>query len=604
MSGGASRGPLPRVIALWIPDWPVRALALEFAEQRRTPPSPDASIALLAKNRVAACSPAARESGVRIGLREREAQVRCPGLELHAHDPAVDERHFRGVLSAIERIVPGVEPVRPGLCLMRARGPARYFGGETEAAAEILGAMERFGIAEARIGIACGRFAAEQAARASSSDPHVAAPSRGARIVGADLTSAFLGGLPVERACDERLSEVLRGLGIRTLGALTALPEAAVAERFGPAGVTAHRLASGAEPGPAPAADVSPRTPPPELADRVEFDPPIDGADTLAFACSSFADRFSQRILAQGLVCTDIRIELVDDIGARHERQWTHPRHFTGPDVLNRIRWQTAALPPAPERTGSGISRVELTPIRTARAADHEPGLWSDEADARVHHHLGRVQSLIGPEGVVTLELCGGRMLAERTRAVPWGSRAQGSRAQGSRAQSSRADASSVRSTRMPDGPWPGALPPPLPTTVFTPPIPASLLGIRASGLRASGLRPNEPRAVGSRTGASHAGSTEGGGAEGGGTAGRTAGATAVRIDDDGLLAAEPRMLSVREVLPRGEAVASWSAPWPLRERWWTKRPARFRLQVVLRNGDAWLLVHQRGSWFAEGRYD
>ncbi|WP_449278623.1 DNA polymerase Y family protein [Leucobacter sp. GX24907] len=552
-----SGSPPPRVIALWVPDWPIRARIMELVEQKLTPPPPDRPVALLSKNRVTVCSAAARAAGVRVGLREREAQVRCPDLELHPHAPATDERHFQGVLTAIEQIIPGVEPVRPGLCLMRARGPARYFGSEAAAAEEVLRTLDNIDIPEARVGIACGRFAAEHSARSPSSMPHIDTPFPNVHIVPEESTAAFLHGLPVERACDERLSEVLRSLGIHTLGALAALPAPAIAERFGPPGVAAHRLASGADPGPSSDPEVSPRTPPVELSDQIEFDPPIDGADTLAFACSSFADRFSQRVLQQGRVCTDIRIELVDDIGVRHERQWTHPRHFTGSDVLNRIRWQTAALPSAPERTGSGIVRVSLAPIRTARAADHEPGLWNDEADARVHHHLGRVQSLLGPEGVVSIELTGGRMLAERTRTVPWGSRA-GAPGSGAGAPGSRAGAPGRSGPSMPSGSWPGALPPPLPSTVFDPPRPVEL---------------------------------------------RDATGNTVGIDDDELLSTAPAMLHLRDVQDGGP-VSMWSAPWPLRERWWTRRPHRFRLQIVLHDGEAWLLVHQRGSWFAEGRYD
>ena len=45
---------------------------------------------------------AARAEGVRTGLREREAQSRCPTLVVHAHQPEVDERRFAPVAAALD----------------------------------------------------------------------------------------------------------------------------------------------------------------------------------------------------------------------------------------------------------------------------------------------------------------------------------------------------------------------------------------------------------------------------------------------------------------------------------------------------------------------
>ena len=51
-----------------------------------------------------------------------------------------------------------MQPVRPGTCVLRARGPARYYGGEEQAAAELLRCLEGLGHPAARIGIADGLF--------------------------------------------------------------------------------------------------------------------------------------------------------------------------------------------------------------------------------------------------------------------------------------------------------------------------------------------------------------------------------------------------------------------------------------------------------------
>ncbi|MBK0420368.1 DNA polymerase Y family protein [Leucobacter sp. CSA1] len=560
MTGGTQR-----VLVLWIPDWPIHAHRLEQEERREQPEQPErarqsaqptrpsdehggreapAPVALIAQHRVVACSAPARARGVRIGIREREAQLRCPEIALLPHDPEVDERRFAPVLSAVEGLVPGIDPIRPGLCAMRARGPARYYGGEPAAAEAVLGLAADLGFAEARAGLADGRFAAEQAARAQSADPGVQAPTESVRIVASEDTARFLSALPISRAAPRELCDVLTGLGIHTLGAFAAIPEDAVRQRFGTPGLEIHRTASARSTAGDPSAAVRPRPPARELAAHLSFEPPLDGADQLAFACSALAEQFVSGLREEALICTEIRIELTDDIGIRHERSWAHPQHFTGADVVNRVRWQAASLPRSAERGGAGIARVLLAPARTDRAAAHEPGLWSSDADERVHHHLSRVQSMLGHEGVVVAELSGGRLAADRQRFVPWGTTPAG----GARHRPRRSDRS---------GPWPGHLPAPSPSTVFPSPVGAALL--------------------------------DGGGAS-------------VGIDDEDRLTAPPARLSV-STTPALAAVVGWSRPWPIRERWWEEEPERFRLQVQLEDGDAWLLLHRSGRWFAEGRY-
>nr|WP_243752006.1 DNA polymerase Y family protein [Leucobacter weissii] len=500
---------------------------------------------MIADHRVAACNEAARVEGVRIGLRLREAQSRCPSLATHPHDPAVDEHRFAPVLAALERLVPHLEPLRPGLCAMRARGPARYYGDEATAAGAILGLAERLGFHEATIGIADGRFAAEQAARAEPGAPGLENPRPGVRIARAGGSAAFLGPLPVDRAAGHDLAAVLHGLGIRTLGALAALPEAAIRERFGAEGVAAHRRATGL--GAPHRPEILPRAPAREFASELAFEPPIDGSEQLAFACVSLAEEFIDGLADARLVSTALRIELTDDTDARYEHVWFHPRHFTAADAVNRIRWQADAMPRDVERGGAGITRVRLAPAHADRASAHEPGLWDSGPDERVHHHLSRAQGRLGHAAVGTMQLVGGRLLADRQRFVPWGTTAGTSRRGARRAAHARAP-----------GPWPGAVPAPAPIRVFAKPLPVELLD--GAGQR-------------------------------------------VRIDEDDLLAADPaRFRPERDSSAR--AVRAWSLPWAVRERAWAGTPPRFRLQVQLESSEAWLLFHEADRWFAEGRYD
>ena len=68
----------PRTLVVWVPDWPIVALARDGDE----PWDVSLPIAIFAKGAVVACSPAARAEGVRRGQRRRDAQARCPHLEV------------------------------------------------------------------------------------------------------------------------------------------------------------------------------------------------------------------------------------------------------------------------------------------------------------------------------------------------------------------------------------------------------------------------------------------------------------------------------------------------------------------------------------------
>ncbi|WP_431277084.1 DNA polymerase Y family protein [Leifsonia poae] len=381
--------------------------------------------------------------GVKRGLRIREAQARCTTLLVFPYDPVQDARTFEPVLAAIEEITPGVQLVRPGTCVLRARGPARYYGGEERAAAELLRCLEGLGVPDARIGIADGPFAAEQAARSTGADR--------VRIISPGDSPAFLAPLPVAMLGRDELTPLFRRLGIHRLGDLAALDRTDVRERFGELGAHCHTLASGLD-----GAAVVPRTPPKQLDRVIEFEPPLDRVDQVTFAFRATAETFIAGLTKAGLVCTSLRIEVTDERGRMSERTWLHPRLFSAPDVVDRVRWQLQGSGAIDSGLGSPIMRVLVAPEAVDDIGHHEDGLWGGGADERIHHGLSRVQSMLGHDAVLTATIGGGRALSERQVLVPWGDRAVG--------------------VAKAEQPWPGSLPAPAPATVFEEPLPVTVL--------------------------------------------------------------------------------------------------------------------------------
>ncbi|KAA1031149.1 DNA polymerase Y family protein, partial [Pseudonocardia sp. EV170527-09] len=401
--GGGRAEPDPRVLAVWSPDWPVTAAA------RAAHVPADRPAAVLHANRVLACSATARRHGVRRGLRRREAQARCPDLVVLAPDQGRDARLFEPVVAAVEALAPGVEVVRPGLLVLPARGPVGWFGGERAAVERLIDQVALHAGTECQIGVADGMFAAELAARRGRGVP----PGRSAEFL-APLEVAELDRDPdVDRAA---LVDLLRRLGLRSLGAFASLSEADVASRFGADAVAAHRLARGRDPRP-PAR----RVPPEELAAAVELDPPVDRVDAAAFAARALATRVHTALAGHGLACTRLGVHARTESGEELLRVWRCAEPLTPSGTVDRVRWQ---LDSWLGRGGSGtLVALRLTPEDTVVAGALQRGLWGDvgEGDERAGRALVRVQALLGPEAVFTAVPTGGRDPGERVRLVRWG---------------------------------------------------------------------------------------------------------------------------------------------------------------------------------------
>ncbi|MFD4204713.1 DNA polymerase Y family protein [Micromonospora tulbaghiae] len=592
-----------RTLLLWCPDWPV--LAAEIVDGV---PATDPVVVLHA-NRVIACSERARAEGIRRGLRRREAQGRCPHLTVVDHDPGRDVRAFEPVVAAVEEVVAGVEVIRPGACATAARGPSRYLGGEEAAAERIVEHVAQSCAVESQVGIADGVFAAGLAAREG-------------RIVAPGGTREFLAARPVEALGRPALADLLRRLGVRTLGDFAALPAGDVLARFGFDGALAHRLAGGRDDRP-----LAVRQPPADLTVTADYDEPIDRVDAAAFAARTLAERLHERLAGYGLACTRLGIEAVTAHGQELHRVWRHDGLLTAAAIADRVRWQLDGWLSGsngrggtrPARPTAGIVRLRLVPDGVLAQAGLQPGLWGEtgEERERAHRALSRVQGILGPEAVVTAVLGGGRSPADQVRLVPWGDE------------------------RVPARPGPQPLPPAPPAAV--PPVPAgSVSGVAASrpvptgsaAAPASGVTPSRP-AVGAAPGAASAPVV----VPPEGRAGRRAGrgraapeppwpgripppSPAVVLPtplpaDVRDAAGEPVVVSARLAVSAAPArltvgagcpaeITGWAGPWPVDERWWAPAEARrrARFQVCLADGAALLLAVEGGQWLVEAIYD
>jgi len=191
-------------------------------------------------------SGAAEGRGVSRGMALGEALARCPDLVLLPPDPVAVAEAWESTICALESIGAAVEPARPGLAYFEAGALRGLHGTDAGTIAAIRrafppGQAARSSGWRARLGGGPTRFCALAAALAVRSRRPLTLEEKGARRWLARQPVGLLG----FRAETEALLEPLARLGVRTLGELRELGRAALADRFGAAGVLAHRLACG-----------------------------------------------------------------------------------------------------------------------------------------------------------------------------------------------------------------------------------------------------------------------------------------------------------------------------------------------------------------------
>ncbi|WP_454294941.1 DNA polymerase Y family protein [Salana multivorans] len=549
----------PRLGVLWVPDWPVVAASTE----RRIPVDQPAAVHDNAA--VLAASAPARRAGVRRGMRRRSAQELCPDLVLVPADTARDVRAFEPVVQAVEHVVADVEVVRPGMILFAASGPTRYLGSEERVGEELVGIIADEVGAECQVGMAEGYLAAVLAAREGIIVP----PGTSAEfLAGRDVRSLLHAATTREAsAAWADLVDLLRRLGLRRLGDVAALRTSDVAARFADLGLQAHRLARGLD-----ARRPSIHRPDPDITVSADLDPPAARIDTAAFVARRLAEDLHTRLLRRGAVCARLAVTARTTTGGELARTWRIEGALTAGELTDRVRWQLegwlsgrSGRPPA-----APLSHLELFAQEVSPAGAAQEGLWGRRTRGEVQaaRAATRVQGMLGPGRVLVPVPEGGRTPRDRVRLVAWGDDATPQR---------RADA-----------PWPGAVPPPLPTVL-----------------------PITPPAV-------HLVEAGGGG---------------VVVDDRGLVSTPPTELLV----PRGEGLAwlvpgrhrvlAWAGPWPMVQRWWTPdggvRGAWLQVQVQVEIDDdaatpgpapheglqgpgsgVALLFYRDGAWWVEGVVD
>lgn len=351
---------------------------------------------------VLAVNTPAAEGGVRVGMTVSAAESACTGLLTLEDDPARTTAALHTLADALFAFGPVVATaVRLSSGEKIAFGDAVFVDvtrvhGVSVTVSSLVGAARSVGLV-ARAGLAGAPWAAlVLASEPSLSDAERACTSAG---VGREA-AAPLARLPLASA---RLPDVahtaLDMIGIRTIGALLALPVAGLERRFGGAtGHIARALAGRAR------IELVPFVPDEAIVESMRIDEgSADDLQALGFRVKAVVDRAARRLVGRGLGAEALALTV--DIApffdgpntrpSQHlvELELGHP-HQDGALLRELLGDRLAALPPPGPVTG-----LRLLVVRASPVVPIQLGLFDDpEPRETVHASVARLASLLGDD--------------------------------------------------------------------------------------------------------------------------------------------------------------------------------------------------------------
>ncbi len=332
---------------------------------------------------------AAEAFGVHPGTRLGEALARCPRLTLVPPDPGGVADAWERVLVRLESIGAAVEPERPGLACFEAQGMLRLYGGVEGVLRASRRALSAW---PARYGVAPSRFAAVAAAtRARVRRPVIVSG-------GQEEARGFLTSMPVAllraRPALARLPEALERLGVRTLGELTQISPAALADRFGSEGLLAHQLATGAD------ARLRPRVAEGRVRESLELPEAASGLQ-LQSALGLLIDRvLARRERAGRTLRAVVLCAVLVESGGTWREEVVFREALADPVRIRLATTSRLAAIPAP------AEQLELSVKRFGPPASDQRGLLEDSAavrERRLREAIRQVRSVAGTDGALRI---------------------------------------------------------------------------------------------------------------------------------------------------------------------------------------------------------
>jgi len=395
---------------IFVPDFPVEALLRAERELRSQSLAVIEGKAPLQK--VLAVNENARRAGVYPGMTKLQIEA-CTGLALRARSLQQEAAAHAALLDCAQSFSPRVEAAGCDTIVLDLAGLEPLFGPLPKIARALARRASVLGL-ETSVAVAANPDTAALAARGFS----------GVTVIPEGKEAEQLGSLPVEvlfsNSDEMQLLETFSRWGIRKLRDLAALPDVALSERLGQAGIHLQALAHGAT-----SRTLVPVEPLLVFEEVIELEYPLVLLEPLAFLLGRLLEQLCARLEARALATQELRLCL------ELENGWpTEDSSMNGgtgvlarPGLAQARRFQRTLRLPVPlldSRTflkllqldlkahppGAPIVKIQLAaePVRP-RAAQNGLFLPPSPEPEKLELTLARIADIVGGDKVGSLEL-------------------------------------------------------------------------------------------------------------------------------------------------------------------------------------------------------
>ena len=340
---------------------------------------------------VVAASYEVRPFGVRSAMPMVQAVRRAPQAIVVAprHEAYVEASEQ--VFAIFESFTPLVEPLSLDEAFLDVAGSVRLFGAPAEIARRIRARIAAEVRLTASAGIAAVKFVAKIASDLAKPNGQLEVP--------ADETVAFLAGLPVGRlwGVGPKTEEVLRTLGLRTIGDLAATDPQALERRLGVAGRELWELSRGID-----EREVIPDHQARSVGAEDTFEEDLAGLEALRPRIHSQALRVGRRLRRAGLRARTVQLKVKFSDHRTVTRRTTLEQPTDDGQALYRTACELLErLAPAQPVRLTGVSGQEVT-TEAGQLALFTAGARPAE---RLNRALDRLTEKFGASTVTTADL-------------------------------------------------------------------------------------------------------------------------------------------------------------------------------------------------------
>jgi protein ImuB len=398
---------------IYVPDFPVEALLRAEPELRSQ------SLAVLEGKvplqKVFAVNENARRAGVDPGMSKLQIEA-CTGLVLRARSLPQEAAAHAALLDCAQSFSPRVEDAACDTIVLDLEGLKPLFGSLAKIARALANRASHLGLLTS-VAVASNPDTAALAARGFS----------GVTVIPEGKEAEQLGSLPVEvlfANTDEKSGQLLETFsrwGIRKLRDLAALPDVALSERLGQAGIHLQALAHGAT-----SRTLVPVELPLIFEEVIELEYPLVLLEPLAFLLGRLLQQLCARLAARALATQELRLCLelengwqAEDLstnnggagvlarpGRGQARLFQRTLRLPVPLLDSRTFLKLLQLDLKAHPPGAPIVKIHLAaePVRP-RAAQNGLFLPPAPEPEKLELTLARIAGIVGEDKVGSLEL-------------------------------------------------------------------------------------------------------------------------------------------------------------------------------------------------------